>query len=139
MPDFHVARAGTPSTPIPSSGDPCIYGRVPTYTDGAGWYSDACRWAGVERVAYGRPLRNLMKRMVQYVKDGTEAFDGAFPAGWRRPTSGRAFEHVLNWLSAFTFVHDFMFNDRDLKRPPLVRREEEMPPWLNETRRTLRP
>ncbi|MFP3283643.1 MAG: DDE-type integrase/transposase/recombinase, partial [Nitrososphaeria archaeon] len=38
------------------------YGRVPIYTDGAGWYADACRWAGVEHVVYGRPLRNLMER-----------------------------------------------------------------------------
>jgi len=45
---------------------------------------------------------------------------------------------VLNWLSAFTFMQDFAFNNRDLKRPPLVWREEEMSPWLNETRRMLR-
>ena len=57
------------------------YGRVPIYTDGAGWYADACRWAGVEHVVYGRPLRNLMERMVQYVKDRTEAFDDLFPVG----------------------------------------------------------
>ena len=141
--DLHHARLprssrGNPSTPIPSSADPCIYGRVPIYTDGAVWYFNACRWAGMKRVVYGRPLRDLMERMVQYVKDGTKAFDDPFRAGWRRPKSGRAFEHVLNWLSAFTFVQDFMFDDRDPKRPPLVRREEEMPPWLNEMRRMLR-
>ena len=58
------------------------YGGVPIHTDGAGWYADACRWAGVEHVVYGRPLRNLMsaERMVQYVKEGTEAFDDLFPA-----------------------------------------------------------
>jgi len=58
------------------------YGRVPIYTDGAGWYADACRWAGAERAVYDRPLRNLVERMVQYLKDGTEAFDDL---------SGRAF------------------------------------------------
>jgi len=107
------------------------YGRVPIYTDGAGWYADACRWAGVEHVVYGRPLRNLMERMIQYVKDGTEAFDYPFPAGKRRLESGRAFERALNWLSAFTFMQDFVFDNRNLKRPPLVWREEEMPWWLN--------
>jgi hypothetical protein len=69
------------------------YGGVPIYTDGAGWYADACRWAGVEHVVYGRPLRNPMsaERMVQYVKEGTEAFDDL---------SGRAFERALNRLSS---------------------------------------
>ncbi|MFP3138290.1 MAG: hypothetical protein RXS42_08785 [Nitrososphaeria archaeon] len=67
------------------------YGRVPIYTDGAGWCADACRWAGVERAVYDRPLRNLMERAVQYVKEGTEAFDDLFPVGGRRPASGRAF------------------------------------------------
>ena len=91
------------------------YGGVPIYTDGAGWYADACRWAGVEHVVYGHPLKNLMERMVQYVKDRTEAFDDLFPVGKRRFTSGRAFEHVLNWLSAFTFMQDFVFDNRDLE------------------------
>jgi putative transposase len=114
------------------------YGGVPIYTDGAGWYADACRWAGVEHVVYGRPLRNLMERMVQYVKDRTEAFDDLFPARKSRLSSRRAFEHMLNWLSAFMFMHNFMFDNRNLKRPPLVWREEEMPWWLNEMRRMLR-
>jgi len=114
------------------------YGGVPIYTDGAGWYADACRWAGVEHVVYGRPLRNLMERMVQYVKDRTEAFDDLFPARKSRLSSRRAFEHMLNWLSAFMFMHSFVFENRNLKRPPLVWREEEMPWWLNEMRRMLR-
>ncbi|MFP3309162.1 MAG: hypothetical protein RXP27_06370, partial [Nitrososphaeria archaeon] len=56
------------------------YGRVPIYTDGAPWYADACRWAGVEHVVYDRPLRNLMESMVQHAKEGTEAFDDLFPS-----------------------------------------------------------
>jgi len=62
------------------------YGGVPIYTDGAPWCADACGWAGAERVVYGRPLRNLMERMIQYAKEGTEASDDIFPVG------GRAFE-----------------------------------------------
>jgi len=95
------------------------YGRVPIYIDGAGWYADACRWTGVERIVYGHPLKNLMEHMVQYVKDGTEAFDDPFPVGGRRLRSGRAFERVLNWPSAFMSTQDFAFEDGDLKRPPL--------------------
>jgi len=140
MPDFHVARAGTPSTPICLSGDPRIYGRVPIYTDGAGWYSDACGWAGVERVVYGHPLRNLMsaQRVLQNAKEGSEAFDDPFPVGERGFASGRAFERVLNWLSALTLTQDFAFEKGDPKSPPLAWKEDGMPPWLNETRRTLR-
>ncbi len=55
------------------------YGGVPIYTDGAPWCADACRWAGAEHAVYDRPLRNLMERVVQYLKEGTEAFDDPFP------------------------------------------------------------
>ncbi|MFP3229353.1 MAG: hypothetical protein RXR47_04390 [Nitrososphaeria archaeon] len=104
------------------------YGRVPIYTDGAGWYADACRWAGVEHAVYDRPLRNLMERVIQYAKDRTEAFDDLFPVGGRRLASGRAFGRMHNWLSAFMFMHNFAFEG--LGRPPLVWREG-MPRWLD--------
>jgi len=65
------------------------------------------------------------------VKDRTEAFDDLFPVRKSRLASGRAFEHVLNWLSAFTFMHNFVFDNGGLGRPPLEWKEEEMPPWLN--------
>jgi hypothetical protein len=55
------------------------------------------------------------ERMAQYVKEGTEAFDDPFPAGGRRLASGRAFEHMLNWLSAFMFMHDFVFENGGLE------------------------
>ncbi|MFP3308120.1 MAG: hypothetical protein RXP27_00525 [Nitrososphaeria archaeon] len=103
------------------------YGRVPIHTDGAGWYADACGWAGAERAVHDRPLRNLMKRMVQYVKDRTEAFDDLFPVGGRGPSSRRTFERMHNWLSAFMFMHNFVFENGDLGRSPLEWREEGMP------------
>ena len=78
-----------------------------------------------------------VERMVQYVKDRTEAFDDLFPVRKSRLSSRRAFERMLNWLSAFTFMHDFVFENGGLKRPPLVWKEE-MPPWLNEMRQMLR-
>ena len=102
-------------------------GRVPIYTDGAGWYAGACRWAGAEHIVYGRPLKNLMERIVQYMKEGTEAFDDLFPAGKRRLSSRRAFERALNWLSAFTFMHNFAFENGELGRPPLVWKEGDAP------------
>jgi len=106
------------------------YGRVPIYTDGAPWYADACRWAGAERAVHGRPLRNLMERMAQYAKEGTEAFDGLFPVGGRGPSSRGAFENMRNWLPAFTSTQDFALEDGGLGRHPLEWREG-MPRWLD--------
>jgi putative transposase len=136
--DFHVSWRG-------NSIDACLfirrpvrrYGGIPIYTDGAGWCADACRWAGAERAVHDRPLRNHMERMVQYLKEGTEAFDDLFPAGGRRLTPGRAFERVHNWLSAFMFMRNFVFGDGGLERPPLGWREEGMPPWLDVLRPIL--
>ncbi|MFP3137644.1 MAG: hypothetical protein RXS42_05335 [Nitrososphaeria archaeon] len=89
------------------------YGGVPIYTDGAPWCADACRWAGAERAVHDRPLRNLMERMIQRAKEGTEASDDIFPVG------GRAFESPRNWLSAFMSMQDFAFEEGGLGRPPL--------------------
>ncbi len=112
------------------------YGRVPIYTDGAPWYADACRWAGAEHIVYDRPLRNLMECMVQCAKEGTEAFDDPFPVGGRGQRSRRAFERMHNWLSAFMFMHNFVFENGDLGRPPLGWREG-MPRWLDGPRPIL--
>ena len=82
MPDFHVSPRGNSIDAYLFIRRPAHkYGRVPICTDGAEWYSDACRWAGVEHVVYGHPLKNLMsvERMVQHAKDRTEAFDDPLP------------------------------------------------------------
>jgi hypothetical protein len=34
---------------------------------------------------------------------------------------------VLNWLSAFMSMQDFVFDNRNLKRPPLEWREDRCP------------
>jgi len=86
------------------------YGGAPIHTDGAPWCADACRWAGAERA-------------VQYAKEGTEAFDGLFPARKSGPSSRRTFESIRNWPSAFTSTQDFAFEDGGLGRPPLGWRE----------------
>ncbi|MGC8613109.1 MAG: CBS domain-containing protein, partial [Conexivisphaera sp.] len=70
-------------------------GRVTIYTDGAGWYADACRWANVEHVVYDRPLRNPMERINRYLKDRTESFDGLHPARGRRSSFERVLELAL--------------------------------------------
>ena len=72
-----------------------------------------------------------MERVVQYVKDGTEAFDDSFQVGGRRLESGQAFEHLLNWLLALIYTQVFVLDNRDLEGEwslPLYWREF---PWLN--------
>ncbi|MFP3263494.1 MAG: hypothetical protein RXQ62_03480 [Nitrososphaeria archaeon] len=79
--------AGLPRSPRGNSIDAYLfigrlvrrYGRVPIYTDGAAWCAGACMWAGAERAVHDRPPRNLMGRVVQYAKEGMEAFDDPFP------------------------------------------------------------
>ncbi|MGC8848546.1 MAG: hypothetical protein ACP5QE_06860 [Conexivisphaera sp.] len=78
------------------------YGRVTIYTDGAGWYVDACRWAGVPHVVYDHPLKNLMERINQYLKDRTESFDDLYSMRRR----GHPFERVVSWLSGFKFLRN---------------------------------
>jgi len=58
MLDFHVSRRGNSIDAYLFIRRPAHkYGGVPIHTDGAGWYADACRWAGVEHVVYGHPLK----------------------------------------------------------------------------------
>jgi transposase-like protein len=102
------------------------YGRVTVYTDGAGWCVDACRWAGVEHVVYDRPLRNLVERTNQYLKDRTEPFDGLYPTRRHR----HPFERVLSWLSGFKFLHKYVLANTGLERAPV---EWSPPPWMEES------
>ncbi len=77
-----------------------------------------------------------MERMVQYLKEGTEAFDDLFPVGGRRPSSRRTFERTHNWLSAFTSMHDFVLENGGLGRPRSGG-GRRMPPWLDGLRPIL--
>ncbi|MGC8555909.1 MAG: hypothetical protein ACP5NG_02705 [Conexivisphaera sp.] len=105
------------------AGEEIRQGRVTIYTDGAGWYVDACRWADVEHVVYDRPLRNPMERINRYLKDRTEAFDDLYPVRGRRSS----FERILSWLSGYKFLHNYVLTNTGLGRAPL---EWSPPPWL---------
>ncbi|SRR5579883_1493267 len=75
------------------------YGRKPIFTDGAPWYVDACKWLRMRHRVYGTPLKNLMERFIQNIKDRTECFDDHFPC--RKVDCNR--RHVWNWLKLFLF------------------------------------
>jgi len=78
------------------------YGRKPVYTDGAGWYNDACRWLRMPHYVYGTGWKNMMERFIQHIKDRTECFDDHFPC--RKQDCNR--QHVWNWLKLFLlYIH----------------------------------
>jgi hypothetical protein len=60
-------------------------------------------------VVYDRPLRNLMERINQYLKDRTESFDDLYPVRRHRPS----FERVLSWLSGYKFLHNYVLANSD--------------------------
>ena len=78
------------------------YGSKPIFTDGARWYTDACRWLRLHHCVYGTELKNIMERFIQHIKDRTECFDDHFPC--RKENCNR--QHVWNWLKLFVlYMH----------------------------------
>jgi hypothetical protein len=77
-------------------------------------------------VVYDHPLKNLMERINQYLKDRTESFDDLYPM--RRPR--HPFERILSWLSGYKFFHNYVLANFDIGRAPV---EWNLPPWLEES------
>jgi putative transposase len=73
------------------------YGNKVIYTDGAHWYNNACKWLRLKHILYETPLKNLMERFIQQIKDRTECFDDHFPCNKEEC----ARKHVSNWLKMF--------------------------------------
>jgi len=44
-------------------------------TDGAPYYKASCRILNLKHGLYSSEIRNLMERVIQYVKDGAKLFD----------------------------------------------------------------
>jgi transposase-like protein len=53
--------------------------RLKILTDGAQCYRTTCKFLNLEHDVYGSRLRNLMERIVQYIKDRTKDFDDYLP------------------------------------------------------------
>ena len=74
------------------------YGSKVIYTDGAHWYkAAACKWLRLKHIMYDIPLKNLMERFIQQIKDRTECFDDHFPCNKEECDRN----HVSNWLKLF--------------------------------------
>jgi transposase-like protein len=75
------------------------YGKKVIYTDGAHWYNNnASKWLRFKHILYETtPLKNLMERFIQQIKDRTECLDDHFPCNKKEC----ARNHVNNWLKMF--------------------------------------
>ena len=62
-----------------------IYGRHIVYSDGGTWYPEACSSLGLEHRLHSsyesciHPMKSLIERVVQSLKDRTEGFDDYYP------------------------------------------------------------
>jgi transposase-like protein len=84
--------------------------RMEALTDGAQCYRAACKLLNLEHDVYGLKARNLMERMVQYVKDRTRDFDDYIPC--RRERCDK--EHVHKLLSSIGFMMNEVCLNEDL-------------------------
>jgi putative transposase len=74
--------------------------RMEVLTDGAQYYRAACKFLNLDHDVYGLKARNLMERIIQYVKDRTEDFDDYIPC--RRKRCDKMHAQML--LSSIAFM-----------------------------------
>jgi putative transposase len=84
--------------------------RMRVLTDGAQYYRAACKFLDSDHEVYDSRFRNLVKRIVQYVKDRTEDFDDYIPC--RR--EGCDEMHAQMLLSSIGFMINEVFLNKDL-------------------------
>jgi transposase-like protein len=48
------------------------YGLKPIHTDGAYWYSDACKWLRLKHYIPEIEMKDLVERFIQQIKDRTQ-------------------------------------------------------------------
>ena len=67
------------------------------FADGARWYKDACKWLRLKQQVYATELKNIMKRLIQKIKDRTECFDDHFLCR----SESCNIQHIINWIKIF--------------------------------------
>jgi hypothetical protein len=82
-------------------------------TDGAQYYRTACKFLSLDHDVYDSRLRNIMERIVQYVKDRTRDFDDYIPC--RRERCDK--KHAQMLLSSIGFMINEVYLNKcfDLK------------------------
>ena len=79
-----------------------IYGRHVVYSDGGTWYPEACSSLGLEHRLHSSYEKSIIERVVQFLKDRTEAFDDYYPC----MKKGCRLEHVYKWIGLFVFMYN---------------------------------
>jgi putative transposase len=51
------------------------YRNHPVSTDGGTWYPQACRFLNLDHHIQSTYEKNIIERIIQYIKDRTESFD----------------------------------------------------------------
>jgi transposase-like protein len=87
--------------------------RMKVLTDGAQYYRAACKFLNLDHDVYDSRLGNLMERIIQYVKDGTEDFDDYIPC--RRERCDKKHAQMLLSSIAFMINEVYLNEDFDLK------------------------
>jgi putative transposase len=78
-------------------------------TDGAQYYRTACKFLNLDHDVYDLRLRNVMERIVQYVKDRTKDFDDYIPC--RRERCDK--RHAQMLLSSIAFMINEVYLNKD--------------------------
>jgi putative transposase len=87
--------------------------RMKVLTDGAQYYRKACKFLNLDHDVYGLKARNLMERVIQYVKDRTRDFDDYIPC--RRERCDKRHAQMLLSSIAFMINEVYLNKDFDLK------------------------
>jgi hypothetical protein len=85
--------------------------RVKVLTDGAQYYRTACKLLNLDHDVYDLRLRNLMERIIQYIKDRTEDLDGYIPC--RRGRCDKMHAQML--LSSIAFMLNEVYLNKDFE------------------------
>jgi putative transposase len=83
--------------------------RMKVLTDGAQYYRTACKFLSLDHDVYGLKARNLMGRMIRYVKDRTKDFDDYIPC--RREKRDK--RHAQMPLSSIGFMINEVYLNKD--------------------------
>jgi putative transposase len=78
------------------------YRNHPVSTDGGTWYPQACRFLNLHHHIQSTYEKNIIERIIQYIKDRTEYFDDYFPCRKKNCK----LKHVRRWFDWFVFHYN---------------------------------
>jgi putative transposase len=95
--------------------------RMKVLTDGAQYYRTACKFLSLDHDVYDLRLRNVMERIIQYVKDRTRDFDDYIPCRKERCDK----MHAQMLLSSIGFMINEVYLNKNF-RPQIFPGEDSI-------------